>query len=118
MKPRLMITTANDTRDKHLDALARFLGPTDSLVVTVDVYADDGRMILQVPLDPEAEVVAREHPRLQPGGLTEIISYIRCPKTTQTLELTVDNAEVRTRREIVPQIKRAATKGGKTFDTA
>lgn len=105
-KPRLTIITASDSREKHLDALSRFLGPEETLIVTVDTYCDDGHMVLQVPLDPRAEVVAREPPRLQPGGVTELLSYVRCPTTTATLEISVENSEISHRREITPTVER------------
>lgn len=106
VKPRLTITTASESREKHLDALSKFLGPTEALIVTVDSYGDDGHMVLHIPLDPKAEVVAREPPRLLPGGVTELISYVRCPATTGTLEVTIENSEVCHRREITPSTER------------
>lgn len=109
VKPRLTITTASESREKHLDALARFLGPTESLIVTVDTYCDDGHMVLQIPLDPKAEVIARETPRLMPGGVTELMSYVRCPTTTTALEVSIENSEICNRREVTPAVERHGT---------
>lgn len=81
MKARMVLRPDKD-RERHLDMLARFLDSGDLLVRAVDTYAEGGAT-LHVPLDPAAEVVAVEPPTLQPGGLTEIVSYVVCRASTR-----------------------------------
>lgn len=60
-----------------LDALGRGLAPGEVLVKAWDTYRASGRMTLHLPVDPGASVAAQERPLLQPGGITEMITYYR-----------------------------------------
>ncbi|MHB8585921.1 MAG: hypothetical protein ACYDDF_08830 [Thermoplasmatota archaeon] len=79
MLPRMktVLLATKQEREKLLDALARGLEPGESLVQVIDTYRMSGKITLQIPQDAGAEVVATEPPRLQPGGITELVAYVR-----------------------------------------
>lgn len=91
MKTKLLATGKERTR--LLDALARGLEPGECLVQLIDTYRMSGKVTFQVPSDPSAEVVATEPPRLQPGGITELISYVRV-KDRAVREVTLKGDDV------------------------
>jgi hypothetical protein len=91
MKSTLLATKTE--REKLLDALARGLAPGESLVQVIDTYRASGKVTVQLPRDAHAEVVATEPPRLQPGGITELISYVRV-KERDVREITFLGEEV------------------------
>lgn len=91
MKTKLLAT--NKERTRLLDALARGLDPGECLVQVIDTYRASGKVTLMVPADPSAEVVATEPPRLQPGGITELIAYIRV-RDRAFREVTIKGKEV------------------------
>lgn len=77
LKTLLLITS--HTARAHLYAAAeRDLAPGDALVRIVDTVSLEAST-LHVPHSPRAEVVAREPPRILPGGVTLLISYVVLP---------------------------------------
>jgi hypothetical protein len=75
-KQKLLATKRE--KERLLDALARGLAPGECLVRVVDTYRSSGKVTVQLPSDPTAEVVLAEPPMLVPGGITELIAYVRC----------------------------------------
>lgn len=73
--PRLIVAHAD--RVWLLDAFGRGLEPGESILQLTDTYRQSGRHTVQLPTDASAEVLLLEAPRVMPGGVTEILSYVK-----------------------------------------
>lgn len=73
-KPIVMVDP--QTRASFLALAAARLAPGESVVRAVETYRESGAITVQAPVDPTAVIVGREVPRLQPGGITEIATYL------------------------------------------
>lgn len=80
-------------REWLLEAFARGLGPGEHIVKLCDVYRSSGRHTLQLPLDATAEVLLSEPPLLEPGGITEMRTYVKVRDRT-IRETTIQNGLV------------------------
>lgn len=73
---RVMIVLGRDTRASFLALAALRLGHGECIVRAIDTFRESGAVTIQCPVDPRAIIVAREVPRVQPGGITEIVTYL------------------------------------------
>lgn len=89
--PRLVVPA--EERTWLLDAFARGLAPGEVILRLVDTYRENGRHTLQLPLDPAAEVLFHESPRVEPDGATDLVSYVRA-RDSRTIAATVRDGTV------------------------
>ena len=104
-KPLVMV--GPPTRASFLALAATRLAEGESIVRAVDTFRESGAVTVQSPVDPSAVVVAREVPRLQPGGITEIVTYllVRDPTVREVTfrgEETIRDVEIALRPLAVP----------------
>lgn len=79
----LLIVETGQGRESMLRAIEDTLAEGEAIVKVTDIVnGDDIR--LTVPTHPEAEIVAREPPKLMPGGETHLTSYVRFPSGPYT----------------------------------
>ena len=74
----LLLITSHTARERFYLAAERDLAPGSALVRVVDTVSLEATT-LTVPNAPSAEVVALEPPRLVPGGVTLLVSYMVMP---------------------------------------
>lgn len=103
-----VISVGPGTRASFLAIAAARLGHDESIVRAVETFRESGALTVQVPLDPQAEIVAREAPRLQPGGITEVTTYLRV-KDTAVREITFRGKA--TTRDVVITLRPLAVAG-------
>lgn len=82
MQPLVKPLVRVEDRDAFLALASRRLSAGEAVVRAVDTYRESGAVTLQLPRDEDAIVVGREAPRLQPGGITEIVTYLLVRDTT------------------------------------
>lgn len=75
MKTMLIIETTQG-REKLLRAAEDSLAEGEAVVKITDTISVESST-LTVPVDPNAEIIAREMPKVLPGGVTALISYVR-----------------------------------------
>ncbi len=75
MKTMIIVETTQG-RENLLGQAEAHLTEDDAIVKITDTISVDSST-LTVPADPNAEVVAREPPKLLPGGVTALVSYVR-----------------------------------------
>lgn len=105
MKTILIIETTKG-REKLLSRAEGTLGEEEAIVKITDTISVEST-ILTVPTDPTAEVVAREPPKLLPGGVTALISYVKCAKTPlKAMEYRLQKTEIVATREVTLRAER------------
>ena len=74
----LLLVNGARARESLYCAAERDLAPGMALVRIVDTISAEVST-LTLPTAPSAEVVAREDPRILPGGVTALVSYVLLP---------------------------------------
>ena len=72
----MLIVESTKGRENLLAAAEKTLAATEAIVRITDTISVDSST-LTVPTDQNAEVIAREPPKLLPGGVTALISYVK-----------------------------------------
>ncbi|MHB8585993.1 MAG: hypothetical protein ACYDDF_09220 [Thermoplasmatota archaeon] len=113
MKTMLIIESAKG-REQLFRSVEETLIDGEAIVKITDTISVDST-VLTVPADPNAEIVAREPPKLLPGGVTALISYVRVRGAPfRGLEYRMERTQVVSTRDI--QLK--AERVGKTPKSA
>lgn len=114
MKTMLIVETTKG-RERLLSTAEKTLMEGEAIVRITDTISLESST-LTVPLDPTAEVIAREPPKLLPGGITALISYVKLPSaglkaTEYRMEKTaiVSSREITLKAERVGKSRPAAT---------
>ncbi|MHB8605306.1 MAG: hypothetical protein ACYDCK_08610 [Thermoplasmatota archaeon] len=109
MKTMLIVET-NQGRERLLSAAEKTLGAGEAIVKLTDTISLESST-LTVPLAPDAEVIAREPPKLLPGGVTALISYVKLPSDAlRATEFRMQKTEVVSQREIALKPELVGTK--------
>lgn len=109
MKTMLIIETTKG-RDKLLRAAEDTLVEGEAIVKITDTISVESST-LTVPIDPTAEVVAREPPKLLPGGVTALISYVKVKGAPfKGLEYRMESTAVVSNREVTLKAERVGRK--------
>lgn len=99
MKTILIVETAQG-REKLLKSVESTFNAEEALVKITDTISLESST-LTVPLDDRAEVVAREAPKLLPGGVTALVSYVKVPTgSLKATEYRMEKTEVVATREV------------------
>ncbi|HWG89930.1 MAG TPA: hypothetical protein VNZ52_03685 [Candidatus Thermoplasmatota archaeon] len=99
MKTMLIIETAKG-REKLLNRAEETLEEGEAIVKITDTISVEST-ILTVPTDPDGEVIAREPPKLLPGGVTALISYVKCKTLpVKAMEYRLQKTEIVAAREV------------------
>lgn len=99
MKTMLIVETAKG-RETLLASAEKSLPEGQAIVKITDTLSLESST-LTVPLDANAEVIAREPPKLLPGGVTALISYVRIPSTNlKATEYRMEKTAIVSSREV------------------
>jgi hypothetical protein len=99
MKTMLIIESAKG-RERLLRAAEDTLQDGEAIVKITDTISVDAT-VLTVPADPNAEILAREPPKLLPGAVTALISYVRVKGAPfRGVEYRMERTQVVSTREI------------------
>lgn len=109
MKTLLIIETTKG-RDQLLRSAEDTLLEGEAIVKITDTISVE-TSTLTVPADATAEVVAREPPKLLPGGVTALISYVKVKGSPfKGLEYRMEKTEVTSSREVTLKAERVGRK--------
>ncbi len=99
MKTMLIVETSKG-RERLLNTAEKTLLEGEAVVRITDTISLESST-LTVPLDATAEVIAREPPKLLPGGITALISYVRLPAAgLKAVEYRMEKTSIVSTREI------------------
>lgn len=102
----MLIVENSEGRERLFKAAEEALAENEAIVKITDTISLE-HSTLTVPLSPDAEVMARESPKLLPGGVTALISYVKVPaECLQATEYRMEGTEVVATREINLQPER------------
>lgn len=105
MKTILIVETTKG-REMLLSTAEKTLAEGEAIVKITDTISLESST-LTVPVDPNAEVLAREPPKLLPGGVTALISYCRVPANAlKAIEYRMEKTQVVSTREITMRAER------------
>ncbi len=105
MKTMIIVETTKG-RDKLLGAAEENLPDDEAIVKITDTISVDSSTLI-VPADPNAEVLAREPPKLLPGGVTALVSYVRMSATIlKGVEYRMEKTKIVSSREITMKPER------------
>lgn len=106
----LIIVETTKGREKLLRTAEEHLEEGEAIVRITDTISVESST-LTVPLDPDAEVMAREPPKVLPGGVTALTSYVRIPASClRAKEYRLEQTEVVSSREITLKPERIGRK--------
>ena len=109
----MLIVENSQGRERLFAAAEEGLGENEAIVKITDTISLE-HSTLTVPLSHNAEVVAREAPKLLPGGVTALISYVKLPADALTAtEYRMEGTEIVAAREINLQAERIGRGKGK-----
>lgn len=102
----MLIVENSQGRERLYAAAEEGLGENEAIVKITDTISLESST-LTVPMSPIAEVVAREAPKLLPGGVTALISYVKLPADAlKATEYRMEGTEVVASREVSLQPER------------
>ena len=102
----MLIVENSQGRERLFAAAEEGLGEDEAIVKITDTISLE-HSTLTVPLSHNAEVVAREAPKLLPGGVTALISYVKLPADAlKATEYRMEGTEIVAAREINLQPER------------
>lgn len=109
MKTMLIVETSKG-RELLLNTVEKTLAEGEALVRITDTISLEAST-LTVPLAGGAEVIAREPPKLLPGGITALISYVRIPpEGLKATEYRMERDQIVSSREITLRPERVGRK--------
>jgi len=111
----MLIVESTKGRENLLSGVEKTLAANEAIVRITDTISIDSST-LTVPTDPTAEVIAREPPKLLPGGVTALISYVRIhgPSPFKATEYRLEKTQIVASREVALKPERV----GKTSTAA
>lgn len=99
MKTMLIVETSKG-RENLLASAEETLNEGEAIVRITDTISLESST-LTVPIDPRCEVMAREPPKLLPGGVTALISYVKVPLAAlRAIEYRMEKTEIISSREV------------------
>lgn len=102
----MLIVENSQGRERLFRAAEESLGENEAIVKITDTISLESST-LTVPLSHNAEVVAREAPKLLPGGVTALISYVKVPADAlKATEYRMEGTEIIGSREVSLQAER------------
>ena len=105
MKTMIIVETTKG-REMLLSTAEKSLNEGEAVVKITDTISLDSST-LTVPLDPNAEVIAREPPKLLPGGVTALISYVKVGTGgLKAMEYRMEKTAIVSSREITLKAER------------
>ncbi len=105
MKTMLIVENAQG-RELLFQAAEESLGENEAMVKITDTISLE-HSTLTVPTSNGAEVLAREAPKVLPGGVTALVSYVKVPIDGLTAtEYLMEGTEIVNSREIKLTIER------------
>lgn len=105
MKTILIVETTQG-RDRLLSTAEQHLAEGEAIVKITDTISLESST-LTVPADARAEVIAREPPKLLPGGVTALISYVKLPAGSLTaVEYRMEKTSITATRDVTLRAER------------
>jgi len=105
MKTMLIVETSKG-RELLLNSAEKNLAEGEAIVKITDTISLESST-LTVPSDPNAEVIAREPPKLLPGGVTALISYVKVHASgLKATEYRMEKTQITNTREITLKAER------------
>jgi hypothetical protein len=102
----MLIVENSQGRERLFRAAEESLGENEAIVKITDTISLESST-LTVPLSHNAEVIAREAPKLLPGGVTALISYVKVPADAlKATEYRMEGTEIIGSREVNLQAER------------
>ena len=102
----MLIVENSQGRERLFRAAEDHLSENEAIVKLTDTISLE-HSTLTVPTSPVAEVIAREAPKLLPGGVTALISYVKLPADQlKATEYRMEGTEVVASREVTLQAER------------
>ncbi|MFA5860989.1 MAG: hypothetical protein WDA16_04780 [Candidatus Thermoplasmatota archaeon] len=102
----MLIVENSQGRERLFRAAEEGLGENEAIVKITDTISLE-HSTLTVPMSHGAEVIAREAPKLLPGGITALISYVKLPADNlKATEYRMEGTQIMSSREIVLQAER------------
>lgn len=110
----MLIVENSQGRERLFRAAEDALGENEAIVKITDTISLESST-LTVPLAHNAEVIAREAPKLLPGGVTALISYVKVPADAlKATEYRMEGTEIVGTREVNLQAERLGRKRPET----
>ena len=102
----MLIVENSQGRERLFRAAEEGLTENEAIVKITDTISLE-HSTLTVPTSHEAEVIAREAPKLLPGGVTALISYVKLPAANlKATEYRMEGTQIVASREITLQAER------------
>lgn len=106
----MLIVENSQGRERLLRAAEEGLSENEAIVKITDTISLE-HSTLTVPLSHEAEVIAREAPKLLPGGVTALISYVKLPaENLKAMEYRMEGTQIVASRDVTLQAERFGRK--------
>lgn len=108
----MLIVENSQGRERLFQAAERGLAENEAIVKITDTISLE-HSTLTVPMSHRAEVIAREAPKLLPGGVTALISYVKLPVDgLKATEYRMEGTQVVSSREVTLQPERLGRRSG------
>lgn len=102
----MLIVENSQGRERLLRAAEEGLNENECIVKITDTISLE-HSTLTVPTSHGAEVIAREAPKLLPGGVTALISYVKVPADSlKATEYRMEGTQIVASREVTLQAER------------
>lgn len=102
----MLIVENSQGRERLFRAAEEGLGEAEAIVKITDTISLE-HSTLTVPMSHSAEVIAREAPKLLPGGITALISYVKLPSDNlKATEYRMEGTQIVSSREVLLQAER------------
>jgi hypothetical protein len=102
----MLIVENSQGRERLFQAAEEGLGENEAIVKITDTISLE-HSTLTVPMSHGAEVLAREAPKLLPGGITALISYVKLPADNlKATEYRMEGTQIVSSREVTLQAER------------
>lgn len=102
----MLIVENSQGRERLFRAAEEGLGENEAIVKITDTISLE-HSTLTVPMSHGAEVIAREAPKLLPGGITALISYVKLPSDNlKATEYRMEGTQIVSSREVALQAER------------
>ncbi len=102
----MLIVENSQGRERMLRIAEESLAENEAMVKITDTISLE-HSTLTVPMSHGAEVVAREAPKVLPGGVTALISYVKLPlDCLKATEYLMEGTEIVSSREVTLTVER------------
>jgi hypothetical protein len=114
----MLIVENSQGRERLFQAAEEHLSDNEAIVKITDTISLE-HSTLTVPMSHGAEVIAREAPKVLPGGVTALISYVKLPTDCLTAtEYLMEGTEIVSSREVTLTIERKGRAAKKPAEPA